>query len=210
MEMLNVVILASHNAKKTRELRQLLEPLAIGVRSLADFPGAEPPEETGSTFAGNARIKAAYALELSGLPALADDSGLEVDALDGAPGVHSARFAGPDADDAGNNLLLLEKLAGLPPERRGARFVSAVTVMLPGGVEKTFVGETRGRMLDSPRGGNGFGYDPLFLSDDLGLTFAEAGEADKNRVSHRGRAMREFVEWAGKVRSRKSYTFRLM
>jgi XTP/dITP diphosphohydrolase len=190
------VVLASHNPKKARELRRLLKPLRAELLTFGDFPGATPPEETGRTFAENAVVKALYAMELSGMAALADDSGLMADALDGAPGVYSARFAGPDADDAANNRLLLERLAAVPEARRGAKFVSVVAAAVPGQGVETFTGEARGRILRAPRGENGFGYDPLFLSDDLGVTFAEAGDAEKNRVSHRGRAMRAFLEWA--------------
>ncbi len=183
------LVLASHNKKKTRELAAILAPLRIGLRNLADFPGAPMPEETGATFGENAVIKAEAALAFTGLPALADDSGLEVDALGGEPGVRSARFAGDGADDAANNLLLLRRLAGIPAERRGAGFVSVVALALPGGRTRTFRGETRGRILEAPRGAGGFGYDPLFLSDDLGVTFGEADPAAKNRVSHRARAL---------------------
>lgn len=187
------LVLASHNPKKARELRVILEPLGIELLSLADFSGAEPPEETGSTFEENAVLKARHACALTGLPALADDSGLVVDALDGAPGVLSARFAGEGAGDAANNRLLLERMAGIPPERRDARFVAVVALATPEGWCRTWSGETRGRILEEARGANGFGYDPLFLSDDLGIAFAEARDSDKNRISHRGRALAAFV-----------------
>lgn len=187
------LVLASHNAKKAVELRQILVPTGVELLSLADFPGAPIPEEDGATFAENAIIKAKAALAYCGLPALADDSGLAVDALGGEPGVRSARFAGEQATDADNNALLLRKLAGLPPERRGAAFVSVVALALPGGDVKSYRGETRGRILENPAGKNGFGYDPLFLSDDLGVTFAEADPDAKNRVSHRGRALSKLL-----------------
>lgn len=187
------VVLASHNAKKAEELRRILAPTGVELLSLADFPGAPVPEEDGDTFEENAVLKARSALAHCGLAALADDSGLAVDALDGEPGVRSARFAGAGATDADNNALLLRRLAGLPPERRGAAFVSVVALALPGGEVKTYRGETRGRILEEPAGERGFGYDPLFLSDDLGITFAEADADTKNRVSHRGRALAKLL-----------------
>lgn len=186
-------VLASHNVKKSAELRAILAPLGFSLVSLADFPGAPEPEETGGTFEENAVIKATAAAGFTGLPAIADDSGLAVDALNGEPGVRSARFAGEHANDAENNGLLLEKMAGLPPEERTARFVSAVALHFPGGETRTYRGETCGRILAEERGEGGFGYDPLFLSDDLGVTFAEAGAEEKNRVSHRGRAIAKLV-----------------
>lgn len=183
------LVVASHNPKKVRELRTILEPLGIGLVDLGDYPAATPPEETGATFEENALLKARYACGLAGLPALADDSGLEVAALGGAPGVRSARYAGAAADDGQNNRKLLADLSRTPPEKRAARFVSVVALVWPGGESRTWRGETTGRILDSPRGAGGFGYDPLFLSDDLGKAFAEADDAEKNRVSHRGRAL---------------------
>lgn len=190
------LVLASHNKKKAAELRSILEPIGFELSTLADFPGAPEPEETGETFAENAAIKAASALAFTGLPALADDSGLEVEALGGAPGVYSARFAGGGGDWA-NNLLLLEKLAGVPAERRRARFVSVVALARPGEEIRLFRGETSGRILEAPEGENGFGYDPLFLSDDLGVSFAVADGAAKNRISHRARALAQLAELLG-------------
>lgn len=188
------LVLASHNAKKAVELRSILEKAGIALSTLAEFPGAPEPEENGLTFAENAAIKAKSALAFTGLPALADDSGLVVEALGGEPGVRSARYAGENATDADNNRLLLEKLAGLPPERRKAKFVTAIALALPDGSVRTCDGETSGTLLDRPRGKGGFGYDPLFLSNDLGITFAEADLEAKNRVSHRGRALAGFME----------------
>lgn len=192
--MFDRLVLASHNAKKTKELREILTPLGITILSLVDFPGAPEPEETGDTFEENAAIKAKSALAFTGIAAIADDSGLEVDALDGAPGVYSARFAGERAGDAANNSLLLEKLADIPDADRTARFVSVIALAEPGGEVVLFRGETEGRILESQRGDAGFGYDPLFLSDDLGITFAEADSVAKNRVSHRGRALARLVD----------------
>ena len=186
-------MLASHNPKKSRELQAILQPLAIELLSLADFPGAAAPEETGHTFAENAILKARHACMLTGLPSLADDSGLAVDFLGGEPGVFSARFAGEGAGDAANNRLLLERLQGVQAEKRGARFISVVALVMPGGECRTWSGETHGRILEEERGTGGFGYDPLFLSDDLGVSFAEATGEAKNRISHRGRALASFI-----------------
>lgn len=191
--MIKRLVLASHNAKKAKELQAILAPLGVGLSTLADFPGAPEPEETGTTFEENAAIKAKSALDFTGLPSIADDSGLMVDALNGAPGVYSARFAGEHAGDAANNRLLLEKMAGVAAAERTARFVSAVALAEPGREIRLFRGETAGRLLESLRGEGGFGYDPLFLSDDLGVTFAEADADAKNRVSHRGRALAQLV-----------------
>lgn len=193
--MITRLVLASHNAKKAVELRAILLPLGIELSTLSDFPGAPEPEETGSTFEENAIIKAVSALEFTGLPSVADDSGLMVDALGGAPGVYSSRFAGEHANDEANNRLLLEKLVGVPAEKRTAKFVSVVALAGKKGEEiQLFRAETKGRILESLRGEGGFGFDPLFLSDDLGVTFAEAGSDEKNRVSHRGRALGKLVK----------------
>jgi XTP/dITP diphosphohydrolase len=191
-------ILASHNRHKTAELRAILEPLGIDLRNLSDVPGAPEPVEDGETFEANAAIKALSARACSGLAAIADDSGLAVEALDGAPGIRSARFAGEDADAGANNALLLEMLSGVPPARRRAKFVSVVALALSGRDPVFFRGETAGVILDAPRGEGGFGYDPLFLSDDLGIAFAEAESAAKNRVSHRARALAQMIGWLGK------------
>lgn len=184
------LVLASRNVKKIREMKEILATAGVELLSLLDFPGAPEVEETGNTFEENARLKAASAREYCRLPALADDSGLAVDALDGKPGVMSARFSGQGATDQKNNDYLLKELAGVPASRRGAAFVCVLALAVPGLDVEFFRGETRGRILDNPRGGNGFGYDPLFLSDDLGVTMAEARSGEKHAVSHRGRAMR--------------------
>ncbi len=181
------MVLASHNAKKAAELRAMVEPMGHAVLTLADFPGAPEPEETGSTFEENAVIKAASALAFTGLPSLADDSGLEVDALGGGPGVLSARFSG--GGDAANNALLLEKMRDVPEGKRSARFVSVVALALPGREPAVFRGECEGVILFAPEGEGGFGYDPLFYSTDLRTSFAVAPAAAKNSVSHRARAL---------------------
>jgi XTP/dITP diphosphohydrolase len=192
------LVFATRNPGKLTELRQLLADLgdaigAIEVVSSADLALPEVVEDA-DTFAGNAAKKAREASRASGLPALADDSGLEVDALGGAPGVHSARYAGPAQDDRRNNEKLLAALAGVPPGRRAARFRSALALADTGGPlgERVLASEgvCEGVILESPRGTGGFGYDPLFFSPQLGCTFAEAGVGPKNHLSHRARAMR--------------------
>ena len=194
------LLVASRNRKKLQELEALLAPLGVRVLSADDVPDLPEVVEDGETFAANASKKAVSAARAAGRLALADDSGLCVDALGGAPGVRSARFAGAHGDDAANNALLLERLAGLPPERRGARFVCALALARPDGALLARIeGEARGRILDAPRGGGGFGYDPLFLFDEqgsplAGRAFAELGPDEKGRVSHRGRALRALAD----------------
>jgi XTP/dITP diphosphohydrolase len=185
------LLIATRNAGKLRELRSLLagyEVEVVGPDDVAGLPEDVP--ETGDSFRANAEIKARAYAEAAGCWALADDSGLEVDALDGAPGVYSARYAGPEADDAANNAKLLEAMAGVPEPERGARFrCAAVCCDAQGNVLGVGEGATEGRILEAPAGIRGFGYDPLFLSDDLGKPFGEAEPAEKNRVSHRARAL---------------------
>jgi XTP/dITP diphosphohydrolase len=190
------LLVASDNAKKRAELEGLLAPLGCELVTPAALGGLPPVDEDQPTFAGNAAKKARSGARASGLWTLADDSGLEVEALGGAPGVRSARFAGRHGDDAANNALLLERLAGLPPERRGARFVCALAVARPDGALALEVeGEVRGRILEAARGTGGFGYDPLFLFTEAGFAqshrpFGELDPAAKAGVSHRGRALR--------------------
>lgn len=192
------LLLASNNAKKRAELEALLAPAGLTVVTPRDVGGVEDVDEDQPTFAGNAAKKATAAARSTGLWTLADDSGLEVDALDGAPGVHSARYAGTHGDDAANNAKLLAALDGLPEEQRGARFVCALALASPDGkVVGEFAGQTRGRILESPRGEGGFGYDPLFLFTEdgyavSGTCFAELTGAQKASVSHRGRALQAF------------------
>lgn len=152
-------------------------------------------EETGTTFEDNALIKARWLAQKSGVPSLADDSGLEVDALDGAPGVYSARFGGAGLDDRGRRLLLLEKLKDVPPAKRTARFVCVLALCEPGGREHTFRGECEGSILFEERGQGGFGYDPVFLFPPAGLSFAEMSARAKDEVSHRGRAIQKLREF---------------
>ncbi len=179
--------LATGNPGKIAEIRALLAGLPVEVVAPERLPEVV---EDADSFRGNAEKKARAVAAALGVPALADDSGLEVDALGGAPGVRSARYAGPRASDAENNAKVLGALRGVPHERRRARFRCAAVVAAPDGrLLATGEGMAEGRILESPRGRSGFGYDPLFLSDDLGVTFAEAGAEAKNRVSHRARAL---------------------
>lgn len=192
---MNDFVLASHNAKKLKELQALLAPLGYRLRPVSEF-SPEVPEETAPSFIENALLKARHAARVSGLPAIADDSGLEVEALRGAPGVYSARYAGEPSDDAANNAKLLQALAGVPAARRGARFVSALALLRHADDPTPLLalGYWPGRILEAPRGSQGFGYDPLFLVPALDKTSAELAPAVKNRLSHRGRAMRALLK----------------
>ena len=184
------LLVATRNAGKLREIRELLAPDGVEVRGLEELPGGGPPvEEDGSTFEENARKKAAALVAATGLPVLADDSGLVVHALAGRPGVRSARYAGPEATDAENNLLLLRELRGVPAEARRAAFVCAMVLAAPGGEPCCAEGRLEGRILEAPRGSGGFGYDPLFLVEAAGRTLAEMNVTEKNRLSHRARAL---------------------
>ena len=186
------IVLATHNAGKVAELTEILKRagVSVSVLSLRDFPGVPPVEETGESFEENAIIKARHVCLHTGLISIADDSGLEVDALGGLPGVRSARFAGPHATDEENNLKLLSLLQGVPLEKRKARFVAAVALCTPSGHIDVVRGTCEGLIITELRGSGGFGYDPLFLVPETGLTFAEMDVATKNRISHRGKALR--------------------
>jgi XTP/dITP diphosphohydrolase len=189
------LVFATRNPGKLEELRQLLADLdgAIQIRSAIDLALPDVVEDA-DTFAGNAAKKGREVSRATGLPALADDSGLEVDALGGAPGVVSARYAGPEQDDRRNNDKLLKAMAGIPAERRTARFRSVLALADVTGRlgDRVLVAEgvCEGVILEAPRGTGGFGYDPLFFAPELGCTFAEAGIGPKNDLSHRARAMR--------------------
>jgi XTP/dITP diphosphohydrolase len=188
-----VFVQATGNPGKLAEMRRLLGDVGIEVRSQSAFD-VEPVEETGQTFIENALLKA-RAAAATGYPAIADDSGLEVDALDGEPGVRSARFAGPDADDEANNRKLLERLAGMPPERRGARFRCVIVCLRHPADPAPLLceGVWEGRIATSPRGSGGFGYDPLFVPAGQRLTAAELSADEKDRLSHRGQALRALI-----------------
>lgn len=194
------IVLASRNAKKVGELAAILAPLGHEVVPVSTYPDAPEVEETGATFEANAALKAETIRDALGLPALGDDSGLMVHALDGAPGLYSARFAGPDATDADNNALLLEKLAGRSAAERGATFVCVLAYAVPGRATQLFRGEAHGRILGTLDGAGGFGYDPLFYANDLGTSYARAPAKAKNRVSHRGHALAAFAEAMRAVR----------
>ena len=187
------LVLASNNAGKRREIAALLEPLGIVVRTAAELGFAEEIEETGDTFLANAQLKACGVAAALGRPTLADDSGLAVMALDGAPGVYSARYAGPECDDAANNAKLLAALAGLPPARRQAAFVCVMVCCLPDGRLLSSQGRLEGVIRQTPQGHNGFGYDPLFELPGRGLTTAQLSTEEKNAISHRGQALRQMV-----------------
>ena len=189
------LVIASGNQGKLRELAALLEPLDYEVHTQAEFNVPEVPE-TGTTFVENAIIKARHAAEITGLPAVADDSGIEVDALDGAPGVYSARFSAPDATDEKNNALLVEKLRDVPEDQRTARYRAVIVYMKHAKDPSPIIceGSWEGRIVLEPRGTGGFGYDPYFFVPTHGCTSAELPAEEKNRLSHRGQALRQLVE----------------
>lgn len=193
------IVLATGNPGKLREFAELLAPFSARVVAQSEY-NVPDAEETGVTFVENALIKARNAANATGLPALADDSGLEVDALKGAPGIYSARFAGPGASDNDNLLLLLERLAGVKPAQRSARF-QCVCVYLRHALDPSPVicqGTWEGVIAQSASGGNGFGYDPVFIPAGSAVSSATMAPADKNRVSHRGQALRALVHALGK------------
>jgi len=191
----HTVVLASGNAGKLRELTAMLEPLGWQVRPQSEW-GVPEAVEDGLSFIENALIKARHAARHTGLPALGDDSGLVVDALDGAPGIYSARYAGPGADDAANNRKLLEALAGVPRDRRTAHFYCAIAMVRRADDPAPLVaiGRWDGRILDAPAGSGGFGYDPLFRVGTHGCSSAELPADVKNGISHRGRALAALVQ----------------
>ena len=189
------LVVATRNCGKLKEIEAFLEGLVVNIYSAADFEGFPDTVEDGATFELNALKKAREAICFTGLSALADDSGLVVDALDGRPGVYSARFAGDAADDDANNRKLLEKLEGVPSDLRQCAFVCSMVFVSSDGCELTFTGRIGGRILDEGRGKGGFGYDPLFLVDGFGRTMAELSIEEKNRISHRGQALQQFREY---------------
>ncbi len=189
------IVAATQNAHKIREMEQITADFGMEILSQteAGLPGLEI-EENGSTFEENSAIKALTVCRLSGLPAIADDSGLSVDALNGAPGIYSARYAGKEADDRANNAKLLDALKDIPVELRTGRYVSVITLAYPDGRLLTARGECTGVLLCAPRGKGGFGYDPLFVPDGTALTFAEMSAELKNRISHRAKALARLRE----------------
>ncbi|MGE5624869.1 MAG: XTP/dITP diphosphatase [Bacillota bacterium] len=189
------MILATNNAGKARELNAMLAGLGVEIIAQGTL-GIPAVEETGRSFAENAVLKARHAAQASGLPAVADDSGLEVDALGGAPGIYSARYAGPKASDRDNLEKLLGELKGLPEARRGARFRCAIAYLAaPGAEPKVFEAAWEGRILESARGHNGFGYDPVFFVPEKGCASAELSPEVKNKLSHRGQAFARLADY---------------
>lgn len=183
-------IIATNNKKKLREMGAILEKLGVEACSLAEAGIESDAEETGATFEENSRIKAVAAMQASGLPAIADDSGLEVDALGGEPGVYSARYGGDKCrDDVERYLYLLENMKDVPDGKRGARFVSVITCVFPDGREVSARGEIEGEILRAPRGEGGFGYDPLFYVASEGMTTSEMSQERKNEISHRAKSL---------------------
>jgi XTP/dITP diphosphohydrolase len=189
------LLLATRNAGKLAELQRLLQTAVpgvqvVGLRDVDDYPEAP---ETGATFEENALLKAREAVRYTGLPAVADDSGITVDALNGMPGILSARWSGRHGDDDANTALLLGQLADVPDERRGAAFVCAAALVTPDGTERVLERQWRGTVIREKRGTNGFGYDPVFVPDGLALTSAELAPEDKDARSHRGQAFAALV-----------------
>ena len=186
------LVIASRNEHKIVEMEQLLSPLGIEVLSTKDFPNLEEVVEDRPTLKGNALKKARYVAAQTNLPALSDDTGLEVEALNGEPGVYSARYAGPSASYEDNVIKLLDDLAG--KENRKARF-RTIVALVDGDEEFTFEGICNGKIIEEQRGGEGFGYDPIFMPVDYGHTFAELDSSTKNLISHRGKAVEKFVKF---------------
>ncbi len=195
--MFNLVVLATTNENKVREFRQFVSNFPVEVKSLSDFGPLPEVVEDGSTFDENAYKKAHHYAKVLGLPAIADDSGLVVEALSGAPGVRSARYAGEGASDQENCAKLLRELKG--EKNRKAAFVCVLSIAVPSGPALTYEASCEGTILEEPRGSNGFGYDPLFYYEPFKKTFAEVSMADKNRVSHRGKVLTELSSEFDKV-----------
>jgi len=195
-------VLATRNSHKATELKRILEELELDCELLtvADFPSAPEVEETEDTFEGNALLKARALANFTGLAAIADDSGICVDALDGNPGVLSARWSGATENaDRANLELVLEQIKGIPAENRGAKFVCAAVAVFPNGKELVAIGEMYGNLLDAPTGENGFGYDPIFVPIGLSKTTAEMSASEKDAISHRGKALNELAHQISEV-----------
>jgi len=198
-------VLATRNSHKAIELKRILEELELDCELLtvSDFPGAPEVEETEDTFEGNALLKARALANFTGLAAIADDSGICVDALDGNPGVLSARWSGATENiDRANLELVLEQIKGVPPERRGAKFVCAAVAVFPEGKELVSVGEMYGNLLESQVGENGFGYDPIFVPTGFSKTTAEMSSSEKDAISHRGKALNQLANQISDVISK--------
>lgn len=189
------LVVATRNAGKLKEIRRLLESRGIRVRGLEEFPGVPDVVEDGQTFAENAVKKAEAVAQFTSLPCLADDSGLVVDALQGRPGVHSARFSGVEADDQSNNRKLLDEMAAVPEMQRQAAFCCVMALYMPGQSPRLFQGRVNGAILERQQGDGGFGYDPLFWLPGYNCTMAELPLDTKNQVSHRGQALRQLVDF---------------
>jgi XTP/dITP diphosphohydrolase len=189
------LVLATNNQHKIREIKNIMTGLDVEFLTAADFPEFPDPEEYGATLKENARIKAVEIARVTGLPALADDSGLEVDYLGGQPGVMSSRFAGPGCTFADNNRKLLQLLEGVAQNKRTARFHCVAALAFDEQDVRFFDGTVEGRITEELRGREGFGYDPVFFFPEVGKTFAEISEEEKNRYSHRGRAFRKVAEY---------------
>lgn len=187
------ILFASKNAGKIKEFQRFLAPMGIQVRALSDLEAVPVIDEDGATFLENARIKAQTIMDVYHLPVVAEDGGLMVDALGGAPGVHSARYAG-DHDDAANNAKLLQELAGKPAAERTAAFYAVIVGLKPHGPELVADGQVKGQILTAPKGTDGFGYDPLFFYPPFNKTMAEMTVDEKNAISHRGRALANFIQ----------------
>jgi XTP/dITP diphosphohydrolase len=187
-------LLATRNAKKLAELRRILGGLDVDIVGLDDVPSYVEVPETGLTFADNALLKAREGVKHTGLPTIADDSGIAVDALNGMPGVFSARWSGKHGDDRANLELVLAQVGDVPDEHLGAAFVCAAALVRPDGEEVVTHGEQRGRLVRQPRGDGGFGYDPIFLADGHNRTNAELTPAEKDAISHRGKAFRALAD----------------
>ena len=204
-EIPSTILIATKNRGKVAEIGDLVKDLPVNFLSLADVPNPPDVIEDGATFEENALKKARVIAKATGMVTLADDSGLCVDALDGRPGVFSARYAGEPATDAEKCDLILEEMQDVPAERRSARFVCVIAVATPEGAEQLFHGVCEGRITFEPRGKQGFGYDPIFYDEEAGRTFAEMERETKNRISHRGKALRKFAEYLrGQIAARSS------
>ena len=199
------IVLASRNKKKIEELKKIIETCGLSdkdtlanIRTPDEFPQCKEVEEDGTTFEANALKKAEYIYECTGITAVADDSGLEVDALNGAPGVYSARYSGEGADDSSNLEKVLHEMDNVPDENRTARFVCCIAIASAEGVE-TFTGYVEGRIGTDPAGENGFGYDPIFYPEGHDRTFAQMSDSEKNSMSHRGRALEKLQQYIRKM-----------